>query len=105
MMYDPEQKASAQRVQNERTSLLHQKSQKHQMEFHVVGGKRERRCKMITLPVANSLATSDDGIARLDHLTGLSEEPEVNHPFPDVPYVKGIQQCIVGVKPPQLWNY
>lgn len=72
------------------------------MEFHVAGGKRERRCRVITLPVANRLAASDDGKARLNHLTGPSEKPEVNHPFPDVPYVKGIQQCIVGVEPPQL---
>lgn len=60
----------------------------------------ERRCRMITLTVANRFAASDDGIARQDHLMGPSEKPEVNHPFPDVPYVKGIQQCIVGVEPP-----
>lgn len=65
-------------------------------------GERERRCRMITLAVTSRLASSDDGIARQDHLTGPSEKPEVNHPFPDVPYAKGIQRCIVGVEPPQL---
>lgn len=65
-------------------------------------GKRERRGRMITLPVTNRFAASDDGIARLDPLTGPLEKPEVNHPFPGVPYVKGIQQSIVGFEPPHL---
>jgi len=67
----------------------------------ILGGKV--RWKVIVIPVTDSLAVMVDLLCSLTRVSQETfERPEVNHPFPDVPYVKGIFQCIVGVRPLQL---